>query len=422
MSDLQKLKEIGSMKVFKTGDYIFRQTELGDEMYIILSGQVGVYINAVDGDPINVSKLESGDFFGENSLLEDLPRNASAIAEADTTVIAITKNNFQAVICESYSIPYRIMIGLIHQICQLYSELSKCKSGDHSLSTLSGADTLVKNDEVITIAKQVDPTQITNSTLLETDNNPMIKGFGKLFPDGHKKYRLTAPNVYDDFLINAHARCPVCKESFEGKKQYLSKLKFEKMDHDFRKHYIDFEPLWYSLWVCPHCYYTNYYLEYGSVPEYKTQNILARTAELKKQFAFQFSEPRTIDQVFTAYYLALVNAEFYNASPLKFAKIWLQLSWLYHDVNDEEMFDTASAMALRNYYDVLYKTGENLSIEQAQQCFLLLGELYLLKGDEKEALRHFFTAIKKDGGRETFNQQAEDRIHDIRKDKMNFEF
>ena len=422
MSELQKLKEIGSMKVYKTGAYIFRQEELGDEMYIILSGQVGVYINSLNGFPISISHLESGDFLGEMSLLEDLPRNASAIAETDTTVIAITKNNFQAFICEPSSIPYRIMKGLILQICQLYNELSKCKSGDHPLSKLSETVEQEKYEETTPVENQVDNIQITNNTSTEADNNPMIKGFGTLFPDGHKKYKLTAPDVYNDFMITAHARCPVCKESFEGKKQYLSKLKFEKMDHDFRKHYFGFEPLWYSLWACPHCYYTNYYLEYDAIPAYKTQNILARTAELKKQFAFRFSEPRTIDQVFTAYYLALVNAEFYNASPLKFAKIWLQLSWLYHDVNDEEMFNTASALALKNYYDVLYKTGENLPIEQVQQCFLLLGELYLLKGDEKEAVRHFYTAIKKDGGKETFNQQAEDRIHDIRKDKMNFEF
>ena len=103
MSELQKLKEIGSMKVYKAGAYIFRQEELGDEMYIILSGQVGVYINSLNGFPISISHLESGDFLGEMSLLEDLPRNASAIAETDTTVIAITKNNFQAFICEPSS-------------------------------------------------------------------------------------------------------------------------------------------------------------------------------------------------------------------------------------------------------------------------------------------------------------------------------
>lgn len=409
MTDLQKLKEIGNMKVFKANDYIFQQGESGDEMYIILSGRVGVYIKGANGSSINISYLESGDFLGEMSLLEDLSRNASAIAQTDTTVIAINKNNFQDSICEPDSIPYRIIIGLIQQVNQLYGELSTYKNGD---------DQVLPKISEPTQPYSADNQSISNS--IAAENNPQISGYGNLFTDGHRTYNFTAPNVYNDFLISAHARCPVCSDSFEAKKQYLSKMKFERKDSDFRKHYTDFEPLWYSLWVCPHCYYTNFYTEYDAIPTYKKQSVLARTQELKKQFSFKFSEPRTIDEVFTAYYLALVSAEFYNASSLKFAKIWMQLSWLYQDVKDEEMFNTASTMALKNYYDVLYKTSENLSVVQAQQCFLLLGELYLRKGDEKEAIRNFYTAIKKDGGKEAFNQQAEDRIHDIRIEKMNY--
>lgn len=417
MTDLQKLKEMGTMKSFKENDYIFRQGEPGEDMYIILSGRVGIFIGAKNGYPINISHLESGDFLGEISLMEGLPRNASAIAETDTTVIAINKRDFQALICDPDSIPYRIISGLIHQVNQLYHELGKCKDGDQALPKFTETAAPLSSQGNVARVQDFNNDSVKNFAI---ENNPLINGFGNLFPDGHKNYHQAAPNVYNDFLISSQARCPVCEEGFEAKKQYLSKMKFTRMDSDFRKHYTDFEPLWYSLWVCPHCYYTNYYTEYADIPPYKKQNVLARTQELRKQFPFSYSEPRTIDEVFTAYYLALMCADFYNASPLKLAKIWLQLSWLYHDVNDAEMFDVASSQALKNYYDVIYKTGENLSIVQAQQCFILLGELYLLKGNEKEALRHFYTAIKKDGGKESFNQQAEERIHDIRREKMNF--
>lgn len=406
MTDLQKIKEMGFTKVFKADEWIFRQGDPGDEMYIVLSGRVGLYINAANGLLLNISHLENGDFLGEIALLENAPRNAAALAETDTTVIAITRKNFRNAICHPDSIPYRIMEGLVHQVNQVYNQLSLCKDGDI---------TLAKPACLPAPAQSGEESRTVSPALIETENNLMIKGYGHLYPDGHQKYPGQAPAVHNDYLISAHAICPVCSDSFEAKKQYLSKLKFAKMDHDFRKHYTDFEPLWYSLWVCPHCLYTNYYTEYNAIPTYKKQNVLARTQEIKKQLSFKYSEPRTLDEVFTAYYLALVCAELYNASSMKFAKIWLQLSWLYHDAGDEAMFMVASDQALKNYYDVLYKTTENLSIEQAQQCFILLGELYLIKGNEKEALRHFYTAIKKDGGRESFNQQAEGRIHDIRK-------
>jgi uncharacterized protein (DUF2225 family) len=410
VTDLQKIKEIGNMKVFKANDYVFKQGEAGEDMYIILSGQVGVYIKGADGSLINISCLESGDFLGEISLLEGIARNASAKALTETTLIAVNKNNFQTFICEPSSIPYRIIVGLIHQVNQLYNELSKCKNGEGQLLNKVSA---------ITQPLMEEHSSISNS--IESENNPKINGYGNLYPEGHQTYNISAPNVYNDFLISAGAKCPVCSEVFEAKKQYISKLKFSSKDNDFRKHYTDFEPLWYSLWVCPNCYYTNFYTEYDSIPVHKKQNLLAKNQELKKQFpTFKFTEPRTIDQVFTAYYLALVTAEFCNASNIKLGKIWLQLSWLYQDVNDQAMFITTTDMALRSYYDVLYKTGEELSIEQMQQCFLLLGEMYLRKGNEKEAIRNFYTAIKKEGGKEVFNQLAEDRIHDIRKEKMNF--
>jgi Uncharacterized protein conserved in bacteria len=416
MTDLQKLKEMGSMKVFKAGDYIFKQGESGDEMYIILAGRVGISVDSQNNTPLMISHLENGDFLGEIALMDNLPRNTSAIAETDTTVISISKYSFQALICDSASIPYRIIIGLIHQINQLYHQLIQGQSYEEPV--------------LPEISEPLQPTQTVQADHFETQNdsdpvengnNPKISGYGNLFLEGHRTYNITAPNAYNEFLINASAKCPVCSEVFAAKKQYISKLKFSSKDNDFRKHYTDFEPLWYSVWVCPNCYYANFYTEFDAIPPHKKQNILAKNQELKKQFpSFKFTEPRSVDQVFTAYYLALVTAEFCNASSIKLGKIWLQLSWLYQDVNDQEMFNTASDMALKSYYDVLYKTGENISIDQMQQCFLLLGEMYMRKGDEKEALRSFYTAIKKDGGKEAFNQLAENRIHDIRKEKMNF--
>ena len=138
MADLQKLKEMGTLKSFRENDYIFRQGESGEDMYIILSGRVGIYIDVKNGYPINISHLEGGDFLGEMSLMEGLRRNASAIAETDTTVIAITKYDFQAFICDPDSIPYRIIIGLIHQVNQLYNKLGEYKDGGQALPKSGG--------------------------------------------------------------------------------------------------------------------------------------------------------------------------------------------------------------------------------------------------------------------------------------------
>lgn len=416
MTELQKLKENGSARVIKANDYVFRQGETGSEMFIILSGRVVVTLKTLNGSSLTISRLGIGDFLGEVSLVDGLPRNTSAMAETDTTVLGITKENFQNAICDPTSIPYRIIIGMVHQMNQLHSEIAKLSGNQQLADSNNGMDKDIQG-ETETIEQFGNENSV--QTVQEIGTNHVISGYGNFYPDGHKKYGRIAPGSFNDYLISSQSTCPVCGNIFEAKKLYQSKMKFKAMDHDFRKHYVDFEPVWYSIWVCPKCYYANFYTDYNDIPPFKKQLVLAKLEELKKQFSFQFSEPRTIDQVFDAFYLTLVCAELVHASSLKFGKIWLQLSWLYHDVEDQEMFSMATGQALKGYYDVIYKTGENLSIVQAQQCFLLLGELYLQKGNEKEALHNFYTAIKKDGGKDAFNQQAEDRIHDIRREKMN---
>ncbi len=416
MNELQKLKDIGSMKIFQEQDYIFKEGETGEEIYIILSGRVGLYINSADSTQIKVSQLESGDFLGEISLLDDPTRNASAIAERETTVIAVTKDNFQSVICEPSSIVYKIIINLSNQVNHLYKMLRKSSADVELIDNFNNGKTESAPDNF-------SAESFTNSTDFTTEaKNPntdipkIMVGNVTLFPPGHKKYNITAPGGYNDFTVENLVHCPVCGDGFSGKKQLISKLQNVKTDPDFRKHYKDFEPLWYSLWVCPNCLYANFYQEYNAIPVYKKQALLAKTTELKKNYSFEFSfkEPRTIDQVFTAYYLALFSASFYNGNSLKFGKIWLQLSWLYHDIKDEEMFKTAAYAAFDHYYKAVYVSQSDLSVEQLQQCNILLGELYLIKGEPKAAAKHFYSAIKKDVGRDIFNQQAEDRIHDLR--------
>ncbi|HAA09542.1 MAG TPA: hypothetical protein DCD98_07240, partial [Syntrophomonas sp.] len=56
----------------------------------------------------------------------------------------------------------------------------------------------------------------------------------------------------------------------------------------------------------------------------------------------QFSNPRKIDEVFASYYLMLQYLQMSTQDPSAGAKVWLRLSWLYYDVQDEEMYIYAS--------------------------------------------------------------------------------
>jgi signal-transduction protein with cAMP-binding, CBS, and nucleotidyltransferase domain len=99
------------------GTYLFREGDLGTEMFILQEGQVEILksVNAVDEQ---LAILDKGDFFGEMSLLEDLPRTASARAVTDCKVIRINGATFDQMLRTKPEIAVRIMRKLSRRLRQ----------------------------------------------------------------------------------------------------------------------------------------------------------------------------------------------------------------------------------------------------------------------------------------------------------------
>jgi len=99
------------------GEYLFREGELGTEMFILQEGQVEI-LKTVNGEDEQLALLEKGDFFGEMSLLEDLPRTASARAIVDCKVIRINGATFDQMLRTKPEIAVRIMRKLSRRLRQ----------------------------------------------------------------------------------------------------------------------------------------------------------------------------------------------------------------------------------------------------------------------------------------------------------------
>jgi CRP/FNR family cyclic AMP-dependent transcriptional regulator len=73
---------------YGVGATIFREGEMGSEMFIIQAGLVAITKKIGDNE-VFLATLERGDFFGEMHLLEDGTRTATARALAPTRVVSI---------------------------------------------------------------------------------------------------------------------------------------------------------------------------------------------------------------------------------------------------------------------------------------------------------------------------------------------
>ena len=92
---------------FPADQVIARQGEIGSGFFLIVDGAVRV---VRDGEEL--ARLGPGDFFGEMSVIDGLPRVAQVVATADTRCLALATWEFERLIIDHPTIGLAILRGL----------------------------------------------------------------------------------------------------------------------------------------------------------------------------------------------------------------------------------------------------------------------------------------------------------------------
>jgi NADH dehydrogenase len=83
------------------GEIIINKDEIGRELFIIRSGEVEVFQPGLAQSPETViTRLQSGEVFGEKALLEDLPRGASVRAKTAVDVLVMSRDDFAHIVSD----------------------------------------------------------------------------------------------------------------------------------------------------------------------------------------------------------------------------------------------------------------------------------------------------------------------------------
>lgn len=406
---LEKLKKVGTTKRFSKGDFICYEGEIGTEMFIILSGQVGVYGNSFEGVQEKYAVLNSGEFFGEMSMLDDLPRSASGIAESEVIVLSIAKKDFHHLIREMPDMAFAIMTGLSRRIRRLEAKLLEIYNKEPVAE-------LKKESLASTVAGEV-PAAVVSASPSPIVNQEPLDSTG-ILPEGHKVYGVLAPETHKNFYYEKQVACPVCKGEFVAKNPRMTKIRLDRRENDLREVYVDFEPLWYNIRTCPYCLYSENYNDFDKIKRLSPEGLRPyreKALKLHGKITLPPAEPLSIDRVFVSYYLALFFAEGEQEDPLAFARLYMSLSWLYQDVGDEEMYRRSWNKAFDYYHQAYYGASKaKLLPEHEQQLCIIIGELYLRKGEINEALKHFYAAIRRQDGTAYYNNLARDRYMEVK--------
>lgn len=98
-------------QLYKAGETIFRLGEAPEYIYIVESGGIDVLLPS-EGKEIILASFAEGSFFGEMAIFDKQPRNATARANDDTTLICIPGSAVEALF-DSYPLAARQFIGVI---------------------------------------------------------------------------------------------------------------------------------------------------------------------------------------------------------------------------------------------------------------------------------------------------------------------
>ncbi len=110
-------------RIYPNNTMIFCEHEPGNELYIIQSGKVKI-TKIINNKEVLLAVLKEGDIFGEMALLENKPRNASAIAYENVNLMAVNKANFQNMVATQPQLVTKLISLLAERTWVVYRQLT----------------------------------------------------------------------------------------------------------------------------------------------------------------------------------------------------------------------------------------------------------------------------------------------------------
>ena len=408
MTCLDMFRDIGSVEHFYEDDIVFNENDPGNTMYIVLSGAFGVYIDSFTNFPIRVAEIGEGSFFGEMSVIDGSPRSATIIAETDGSAIVIDRDNFGELLEKSPTIAADIFYKLQARAEETAEKVYAAGKKPPLISTLVDSWLALSAPEVQeALAVLTQQIRLMNNLLTapfgtEVEYVELVQPqeMVKLLPEGHTAFGLEEHRNNLHKLMARRVACPYCAVEFEAYIPLFSKLTQRESMPDGRIIYNELDILRYTNVICPNCNYTDAYQEFHGSGSSQQQPLYSGNQFINVEgfagFANVFN--RSVDETILSYYLNIECLNRITKNPLRFARAWMRLHWIYRDLGSEEFAKHAAEKAVYYYDGFLRKHGAVISNNEKTRIQITLGELSIYLGDfdrVREYLTKSFSELAK---------------------------
>ena len=107
------LRDLVSARHYKKGEYICREGDAGDILYLILKGSVSVNLPLDNKKSQCVARFSAGGSFGEQAIVEKSLRSADVLAETEVICMELDTN---VLFKESTALAYRVRLKLLSRL------------------------------------------------------------------------------------------------------------------------------------------------------------------------------------------------------------------------------------------------------------------------------------------------------------------
>lgn len=111
--ELARVAEACAERTYASGEYIFREGEPGNRLYVVVDGEVRISRQIPGAGEEALAVLKPGAMFGEMAVFDRSERSTDAISNGGTRVITIARPDFEMLLDFHRDIAYKVLWSVV---------------------------------------------------------------------------------------------------------------------------------------------------------------------------------------------------------------------------------------------------------------------------------------------------------------------
>ena len=114
--ELARVSEVCREQTFVSGEYIFREGESGNRLYLIVEGEVRISRTIPGSGEEALAVLKKGAMFGEMAVFDRSERSTDAISNGGTRCLTISRSDFELLLDFNRDLAYKVLWACVRML------------------------------------------------------------------------------------------------------------------------------------------------------------------------------------------------------------------------------------------------------------------------------------------------------------------